>query len=352
MKNKVINISIIGCGRVSDHYKSIFRSLELDSFKLVGCFDLNQDKSKNFANFFNIKSYENYANMLEESKQDLVIVLTPSGSHYDISKQALTCNVNVLVEKPATLLPQQIVELYKLSEEKKLLYAVSFQNRLNPSIQLLKKNFHRLGKIITSSVVLRWCRFQDYYDDEWHGTWKNDGGVTNQQAIHHIDVMNYILGPIKELITSNCNRLNDLEAEDTSVSIIKFENGGLGTVELTTAARPIDYEASIKIVGEKGMVSIGGVALNHIENWYFEEIIPEDVNFNSYSEKVPNGYGLSHKSIIINVINYLNGNKNAQIIRAIDSLETCKLIHSMYKSHETGKWVNVKDNLLSNYLGK
>ncbi len=352
MKNKKIKISIIGCGRVAEHYKFIFNSIKTKEYELVGCFDKDKRKSELFSHYFKIKSFDSFDNMIKESKQDLLIVLTPSGTHYEISKQALINNVNVLVEKPAALIPNEIIELNELSNKNNLLYAVAFQNRFNPSIELLKKNFSRLGKIITSSIVLRWCRYQDYYNDEWHGTWKNDGGVINQQAIHHIDVMNYILGPINNLSTYNTKRLNNLEAEDSSVSIINFTNGSLGTIEVTTAARPKDFEASISIVGEKGMVSIGGIALNHINEWYFINKIPEDDKYNLYSEEVPNGYGLSHKIVIKNVINYLKGDKNAKVIKAIDSLETCKLIHSMYISDETRQTVIMNNSLVSKYLGK
>ena len=109
---------------------------------------------------------------------------------------------------------------------------------------------------------MRWCRLQDYYEDGWHGTWKYDGGVINQQAIHHVDALNWLLGPVDSLTATITNRLNNLEAEDTLVSIMKFENGALGTIEATTAARPEDFEASLSVVGENGMVLVGGIALN------------------------------------------------------------------------------------------
>ena len=146
--------------------------------------------------------------------------------------------------------------------------AVAFQNRLNPSIAyvknlLLKKKF---GKIISSSVRLRWCRYQDYYNDDWHGKWSMDGGVLNQQAIHHIDAINYLIGKIETVAAFSTKRINKLEAEDTIVSILKFKNGSLGTFEATTAARPIDLEASLAITGDKGYVDISGIALNNIKS--------------------------------------------------------------------------------------
>ncbi|MDP6033812.1 MAG: SUMF1/EgtB/PvdO family nonheme iron enzyme, partial [Candidatus Marinimicrobia bacterium] len=111
------------------------------------------------------------------------------------------------------------------------------------------------------------CRYQDYYDNSWHGTWKNDGGVVAQQAIHHLDIIQWLGGRIKNVSAKLTQRLNKLEADDTTVSILEFEDGSLGAIEATTAARPIDYEASFSILAENGMAEIGGIALNKIIKW-------------------------------------------------------------------------------------
>ena len=81
---------------------------------------------------------------------------------------------------------------------------VVFQNRFNKSVRYLKSliDKNKIGKIVTVSLSLLWCRYQNYYNDKWHGTWLNDGGVINQQAIHHIDVIRYLFGPIKSVLTS------------------------------------------------------------------------------------------------------------------------------------------------------
>ena len=125
------------------------------------------------------------------------------------------------------------------------------QNRFNVPVLKLREAIesNRFGKLVLGTVRVRWARHQSYYDqDSWRGTWALDGGVINQQAIHHVDVINWLMGPITELCSTAGNRLNRLEAEDTLVSILKFSNGAFGTIEATTAARPIDYEASLSVV--------------------------------------------------------------------------------------------------------
>ena len=112
------------------------------------------------------------------------------------------------------------------------------------------------------SLSLRWCRLQEYYDDGWHGTWAQDGGVTNQQAIHHVDAWTWICGEVNSVSAISATRANKLQAEDTLVAAVELENGGLATLELTTAARPKDIEASVTITGTNGVAQI--LSLIHI----------------------------------------------------------------------------------------
>ena len=351
---KLINISVIGCGRVAQHYKKIFDSGVVSSWKFVGFFDIVSERSKVFSDHFNTDSFASFEEMLEVTNPDLLLILTPSGLHYEHTKVAFEYGCNVLVEKPITMLPSQAIELEKISKSKKLMYCVAFQNRLNPAIIALEKAIknNRFGKIITATIRLRWCRYQDYYEDGWHGTWKYDGGVINQQAIHHVDALNWLLGPVDSLTATITNRLNNLEAEDTLVSIMKFKNGALGTIEATTAARPEDFEASLSVVGEGGMVLVGGIALNKIEIWEFVDPINEDVGIpNLYSQEVETGYGISHGPLLQNIIDSLqNGNINAPV-SAMDGIQTSYMIHALYRSDELQSWVKLKDRPISKRLG-
>jgi len=351
----IIRIAIIGCGRVAQHYKKIFDSGVVSNWKVVGCCDVIKIRAKDFAQHFNSRSYENFESMLKNEAPDLVLILTPSGLHYEHTKKAFELSCNVLCEKPIAMKPYEAQELKEIARKKDLMYATAFQNRLNPAIQALEKAIrdNRFGKIITATIRLRWCRYQDYYEDGWHGTWNQDGGVINQQAIHHVDAINWLLGPIESVNATTTNRLNNLEAEDTLVALMKFQNGALGTIEATTAARPEDFEASLSVVGEKGMVLVGGIALNKIETWKFIESIPDDnlIPHNS-SQDVETGYGLSHGPLIQNVINELQNNSTEALVSPDDAIRTARVIHALYKSDETQGWVQLNDNPISNRLGR
>lgn len=355
MNKEVIRIALVGCGRVTQHYKKILDSGVVSAWQIVGVCDLLSVKANEFATHWQCPAYQDYATMLAQSKPDLVLVLTPSGMHHKHAYMALEAGAHVLVEKPIAMLPADAREVEALAASKGLMYGVVFQNRLNPAIQCLRQALaeNRFGKIITATMRLRWCRYQEYYEDGWHGTWAQDGGVINQQAIHHVDALNSLLGPIEAVCAVTANRLNRLEAEDTMVGVVRFASGALGTIEATSAARPQDYEASLSVVGEKGMALIGGVALNKVEIWNFVEPRAGDADVPQiFSREVPNGYGLSHGPLLQAVIDRLREGSIEAPVSAEEGIRTSELIHALYRSDETGGWVSLVDRPVSKRLGQ
>jgi len=350
----MLKLGILGAGRVvQNRYVDVFQH-ELKNVKVTKVCDLVQKNANDVADSLSAEAVYSSEALFTSKDISTILIATESGKHYEHTKKALSEGKHVIVEKPPTLLPDQIVELEEMARTKGLMYAVIFQNRFNPAIRILKKTFDtgRLGKIVTNSIRLRWCRYQEYYEDGWHGTWKMDGGVINQQAIHHVDALQWICGPVISVCAAQTNILNKLEAEDTHVAILRFVSGALGIVEATTAARPKDYEASISIVGEKGMAVINGIALNKIDTWEFVDSIPEDKIIPSqYSQEVPTGYGLSHGPLIQEIVDRLQTGNIKPPITGTDALPTVQLVHALYKSDELNGWVDLKNTPISGRLG-
>jgi UDP-N-acetyl-2-amino-2-deoxyglucuronate dehydrogenase len=282
-------------------------------------------------------------------------VLTPSGLHYEHARAAIERGLHVLVEKPLAMVPSDGRELDALARDKGVMCGVAFQNRLNPAVRCLRKALEdgRFGKVVTATIRLRWCRYQDYYNDGWHGTWASDGGVINQQAIHHVDALGWLVGPVESVCGLTGRRLNDLEAEDTMVAAVRFTSGALGTIEATTAARPEDFEASLSVVGEKGTAVIGGIALNTVQTWRFVDELPEDKDVpRRWSQDVPNGYGLSHGPLLQQVIDTLSEGRTDPPVSAEDGIRTTELVHALYRSDELRGWVRLADKSVSERLGR
>jgi UDP-N-acetyl-2-amino-2-deoxyglucuronate dehydrogenase len=134
----------------------------------------------------------------------------------------------------------------------------------------------------------------------------------SQQASHHLDLLQWFLGDIKELNCRSATRLLDIEVEDTGVAILQGKNGALGVFEATVATRPKDLEGSLSILGEKGSIVINGFAVNELHTWNFEEPLPEDEGIReNVSQAVPNVYGHGHAPYLRDVVHYLQTGERA-----------------------------------------
>ena len=357
MNKEKIKIGILGCGRVCEHYiqKILVPERVGNLFEVIAVCDIDIRKSTYVANIFSCKAYNSIEEFVQQKNMEVVVILTKSGQHYEHSKICLSNYLNVIVEKPLALRIDHAQELINISADNGKFCASIFQNRLNPAVVATKNAFEkkRFGNLVSVSVRLRWCRLQEYYNDGWHGTWAQDGGVTNQQAIHHIDTLTWICGNVKSVSAISAKRANQLEAEDTLVAAIQLENGGLATLELTTAARPKDIEASITITGTKGVVQIGGVALNKIELWKFSDSSDNEEEVKSeFSEDVENGYGISHFRQLKKIFETFRNSQMDKIpFLAKDCIHTLKLIHSIYASVEKGRKIKLSENVSSSKLG-
>lgn len=351
---KKINIALLGCGRVAQHYKQVLlRKVIRDLVEVIVVCDLDRERALNLSDGLDCDAVNKLDDLNKYMGQlDVVFVLTPSGMHFEHTTALLEKGLNVVCEKPLVMRPNEAKELIKTVKKTGLYCDTVFQNRLNPAIAYLKLKVDdgTLGKPVTASVKLQWCREQEYYEDGWHGTWKMDGGVINQQAIHHIDALRWIMGPVKRVCASKTNRSNSLEAEDTLVAILEFENGALGTIEATTAARPRDFEASLSIVSNNGRALIGGLALNKLEDWDFPGVSDIESLKKNLSEEVPTGYGLSHITVLKLVHENLTKGR-PPTVTIEDSNSTVELIHALYLSSEQDRWVAMSETPQSTLLG-
>ena len=243
--------------------------------KLVAVCDIEKDKAEKISKKFDIPFYLDYDKMINDQNIDVVVILTPSGLHPEHV-------INISKYKT-------YIESYtKLSDADKMISTcknnnvklfVVKQNRFNLPVIKLKEALenNRFGKLNIGTVRVRWSRNQDYYNqDTWRGTWMNDGGVLANQASHHIDMLQWVMGDVKSVFAFADTKMVNIEAEDTAIAVVKFENGALGTIEATTTIRPKDLEGSLSVFGEKGSVVIGGFAVNEILTWNFKDTIKED----------------------------------------------------------------------------
>jgi predicted dehydrogenase len=349
----MICFGILGAGRVTNgRYIDVFTK-ELSGAVVKKVCDKIKEKADAVSQLMKATPCYDINDLLNDSEIQVILIGTESGFHHEHTLAALNAGKHVVVEKPPGMTPNEVRECYELAQAKGLMYAPIFQNRFNPAIKHLKETFDagRFGKLISATIRLKWCRYQEYYEDGWHGTWKMDGGVINQQAIHHVDALRWVCGDIEEVFAHKANIMNKLEAEDTMTALVKFKSGALGTIEATTAARPEDIEASISILGDNGNAVIGGIALNKIISWNFNTPIEEDADVQKYSQEVPTGYGLSHREVFQIITDNLAKGSIEVPVEAMDAVKTVELVHSLYSSTETNSPVKLSEQKLSTRLG-
>tara|TARA_B100001175_G_scaffold317284_1_gene333622 strand:- start:4619 stop:5704 length:1086 start_codon:yes stop_codon:yes gene_type:complete len=348
MINKT-NVAIIGAGRIAEHHLKAIKKIH--TFKLCAICDLNKFKASNFSKKYKVPYYLDYNDMLNKEKNiDIVAIMTPSGCHYEHCKDILLkYKKNLIVEKPTFLKPSHVKEIYKLAKKYKVKIFPVFQNRFNKAIQKIKKEIttNKIGKINLVNIRVRWCRPQRYYNlAPWRGTFSHDGGALTNQGIHHIDLLRYLVGEVNEVSSEMLTLGSKIEVEDTGLALFKFHNGAAGSLEITTAARPKDFEASISILGSRGTLQVGGLAVNKIMLY-----TPNSKICKKFSEKIPDAYGFGHYELYKQIHQSISKNKKF-IISEQDCFKTILLLNAFYVSNEKGKKIIINQNLESKKLGK
>lgn len=353
MAKRIFRIGVVGCGRVSARYREVLGTELKERVEVVAAADLVPAKAKQFVTETGGRAVDNLDALVAE-KPDLVCVLTESGHHARDARALIKRGCNVLIEKPVALRLEDAELIRDEARSAGVMCAVVKQNRYNPAMRFTRAQVDagRFGRLVTAGVRVHWCRYQEYYDDPWHGRWSMDGGVLAQQAIHHLDALQWLAGPIDRVCATGVAALNRLEAEDTAVAIVRFESGALGTIEATTSARDRDFEASLHLVGEHAMAKIGGSALNLLENWGPIDQEPGDERAaEDHSQQVPTSYGLGHGPLIADVLDALEGGHEPPI-DVDEALTSLRLVHALYESMETKGWVSLHDCRGSTKLGR
>jgi predicted dehydrogenase len=292
-----------------------------------------------------VSFYTDIHEMMGAEEIDVVVVLTESGLHSDHVLAIAKYGKHIVVEKPMALSLADADKMILACDQAGIKLFVVKQNRFNKPVLKLREALEsgRFGKIVMGTVRVRWSRPQSYYDqDEWRGTWAFDGGVLANQASHHIDLLEWMLGQPVSVYAMAKTALVNIEAEDTAIALLRFENGAFGVIEATTAVRPKDLEGSISILGEGGSVVIEGFAVNEMKTWNFVKPSPNDGEvIEKYSVNPPNIYGFGHKAYYEHVVDCIMNNKQ-QLVDGLEGRKSLELISAIYESIETRKEVSLR----------
>lgn len=341
----MFNVALVGCGRIAARHAELLAGGQIEGVRLATVCDIRPDRLRHLADKYDVPGYLDMHEMMDSEHVDVVSVLTESGSHAKHVLALAPYRKHIVVEKPMALTLQDAEAMIRACDKYDIRLFVVKQNRFNVPVRKLREAVEsgRFGKIILGTVRVRWCRSQEYYDqDDWRGTWALDGGVLANQASHHVDLLEWMLGDVESVFAKSTTALANIEVEDTIVVILRFCSGALGLIEATTATRPKDLEGSISVLGERGAVEIGGFAVNEMKVWQFCDQNDEDREvLQKFSVNPPDVYGFGHKAYYEHVRQCLTTG-GPHLVDGLQGRKSLELISAIYESVETGREVFLK----------
>jgi predicted dehydrogenase len=266
----------------------------------------------------------------------------------------LEAGCHAVVEKPLVLRVEEGRDLVALAERRGRGLFVVNQNRHNLPVRRLREAVAsgRFGKMVLGSVRVRWKRTQEYYDEApWRGTWRADGGVLANQALHHLDMLLWLMGPVASVAAATETRLVSVEVEDTAVAMFRFESGALGVIEATTAARPKDLEGTLSVLGSGGSVEVGGFAMDALRTWQFEPASDADAAIWKSDATNPKGFAWNHGRYLDSVVERIRAGR-ADAEEAKEAVRVVELLDAIYDSAATGRAVRPGESLGKSRLGR
>lgn len=342
---KKMKFALVGCGKIAKKHTHVIQNY-LDDAQIVGFCDTVPERAQEFGEKYGAPAFSSVQQMMSTvgDKIDILNILTPSGTHAQNVKELVEYGKPIVIEKPIALRLEESDEIIRACDAHSVKIFVVHQNRYNRPVIKARKALEqgRFGKLVIGTVRVRWKRDQAYYDSaDWRGTWAYDGGVFTNQASHHIDMLTWFMGEVESVKAVGVTRLANIECEDTGAAILRFTNGAIGIIEVTTATRPKDLEGSISILGEKGSVVIGGFFMNELTTWEFEEHQPDDDMIFKKWGKNPEGWGYNLGEYLKDVINSIKNNK-AGLVDGFEGRKSLELISAIYESIETGNEIPLR----------
>jgi len=337
-----IRVAVVGCGRISRNHFLAIEKLG-DDLELVAVCDEDETRLEEHAERLGVPGYKHFDKLLFESDCDIVSLCTPSGQHSSQAILAAQQGKHVMTEKPMATRWKDGLAMVKACDDARVRLFVIKQNRRNTTLQLLKRAVteKRFGRIHMVHMNVLWTRPQEYYDSApWRGTWEMDGGAFMNQASHYVDLLDWLIGPIADVQAMTGTLARDIEVEDTGVMNVRWRSGALGSMAVTMLAYPKNLEGSITIIGEKGTVRVGGVAVNAIELWDFAEPKEYDQQIANANYETTSVYGFGHPLYFKNVVDVMRGTAQPET-DGREGLKSLEVLIAAYISARDGRTVSL-----------
>jgi predicted dehydrogenase len=254
-----MQVGILGAGNISDTHARAARAIP--GVKIAAVCGANRDKTAKLAETHGAVPYDDVQAFLAHRPMDIVAIGSPSGLHAEQAIAAIRRGLHVLVEKPLDITLDKVDAVIAEASRGRVKVGVFFQDRLRPDIVTIKRMIEagRLGRPVFASGRVKWYRPPEYYaSSRWRGTWALDGGgAVMNQAIHTVDLLQWLFGPVARVCAKTATRVHSIEVEDTAAALLEFSSGALGVFEAGTSMFP-GYARRVEVTGTEGTLILEG----------------------------------------------------------------------------------------------
>jgi len=339
---KEIGFGIIGTGMIASMHMAGIEAV--DGARLVAVSDVIEEKAKKAGEEKQIAWYTDYKKMLERPDIDVVSICTPSGLRGQIAIDAAAAGKHIVAEKPLEVTLEKADAMIEACDKAGVKLAVIMQNRFLDGLQSLKQDIEKgaFGRLVLGDSYVKWYRSQSYYDaGGWRGTWALDGGgALMNQAIHYVDLLQWLMGPVESIAGYAATLTRRIEVEDTAVACLKFKSGALGVIEACTSSYP-GSSARIEIRGEKGTAIAEDGYLKYRSVEGEEEFRSDSAKASGASDPAAIGC-IGHIRQIADMVEAIRENRDP-MVDGREARKAVEIILGIYESSKTGKVIRISE---------
>lgn len=268
-----LRFAIIGAGNIAGVHAEALKAIPVARVTVI-C-SRTEARGRALAAACGAEWVADYREAVARADVDVVVVCTPSGTHGEVAVAAARAGRHVVVEKPLEVTVPRVDAIIDAARQAGVQLACVFPTRFRAGVPYVKAAVDggRLGRLTTVEAAVTWWRPQSYYDSSWRGTWRLDGGgALMNQAIHSVDLLRYLAGPVARVAGWVGTLAHRMETEDTAVAALTFHSGALGAIRAATSAWPGD-PARVAIHGERGSIILEE---GRIVGWQLTDAAPDE----------------------------------------------------------------------------
>jgi len=332
---RAIRVGLVGCGRIGGRHAAALA--EMPGVELVAVCDRLKERAESLAREFGAIVWDDGDSLIRSKEVEALIIATPSGLHHEQARDGLAHGKHVLVEKPLALSLEGASEVAEAARASGRILAVVHPLRFVPTVRWVGALVEdgRFGKLSHVSCEVRLNRDQDYYDGSaWRGSRRLDGGILLNQAVHHLDVLCWLLGEPLWVQGFTATRLHDTEIEDLATGVALFENGVPATLEVTTNCYGGNLEERLVVLGQKGLALLGGKGLHDVEECRLEGDASDAVNTVPLANE--REVSAPHRAVLEDFFHAIRSGE-APAVDAADAMKSLRLALAIYRSAEAGR---------------